>query len=253
MQRDHSEWKAGFTLVELLVVVAIIALLIGILLPAIGRVRGAAEATVCGSNLRQLALANLIYADSNAGRFVVGAAKMSENLRRWHGRRDNTNEPFDPREGPLWPYFETGEVKQCPSFDPPEEGFEAGNGGYGYNNEYVGRAERGDFDGELGAKQSMFARPTETVMFTDAAMSKPTGRLIEYSFAEPPRFTWGPADPSIHFRHAGQTNVAWLDGHVSRASLSFTRGNVYGVSQATNEELGLGWFGPEDNELFDRR
>jgi len=247
-----ADRQHGFTLVELLVAVAIIALLIGILIPAVGKARSAAESAVCGSNIRQLALANLMYADSNEGRFVAGAAKMFQNLHRWHGRRDNEDEPFDPTKGPLWSYIETDKIKQCPSFEPPEDGFEPGNGGYGYNNEYVGRTSRDDSNGELGARRSTFARPSETVMFADAAMSKPPGHLIEYSFAEPPQFTWGPADPSIHFRHNGRTNAAWLDGHVNSQAMSFTRGNVYGVSQTKNKSLGLGWFGEESNDLFDR-
>ena len=53
----------GFTLIELLVVISIIAFLIAILLPALGAARGAARATVCLSKLRQLGIAQVMYAE----------------------------------------------------------------------------------------------------------------------------------------------------------------------------------------------
>ena len=59
----------GFTLVELLVVVAIIATLIGLLLPAVQSARSAARRTQCASNMRQVALGVITYADAHRGRF----------------------------------------------------------------------------------------------------------------------------------------------------------------------------------------
>jgi prepilin-type N-terminal cleavage/methylation domain-containing protein len=61
--------RSGFTLVELLVVVGIIALLIGILLPALNKARERAKETVCGSNLRQVGQMLMIYANDNGGWF----------------------------------------------------------------------------------------------------------------------------------------------------------------------------------------
>lgn len=58
----------GFTLVELLVVISIIALLIAILLPALASVRGTTQRITCGNNLRQQGLAVSIFAEDHDGR-----------------------------------------------------------------------------------------------------------------------------------------------------------------------------------------
>lgn len=62
--------RRGFTLIELLVVVAVIALLVGILLPALGNARRAAQTVNCLNNMRQLAIAQLTYANAHDGQLV---------------------------------------------------------------------------------------------------------------------------------------------------------------------------------------
>jgi prepilin-type N-terminal cleavage/methylation domain-containing protein/prepilin-type processing-associated H-X9-DG protein len=73
--------RCGFTLVELLVVIGIIAVLIGILLPALNKARKAARTSACMSNQRQLVMACLQYWQDNKGRFSpyyngIGASKF---------------------------------------------------------------------------------------------------------------------------------------------------------------------------------
>ena len=55
----------GFTLIELLVVISVIALLLAILIPVLDRARELGQHTVCLSNLRQLTLAWILYAEDN--------------------------------------------------------------------------------------------------------------------------------------------------------------------------------------------
>jgi type II secretory pathway pseudopilin PulG len=58
---------AGFSLLELIVVMSVTVLLTGLLLPALIKVRENAHRVICSSNLRQVGLATVMYADNNNG------------------------------------------------------------------------------------------------------------------------------------------------------------------------------------------
>ncbi|MGZ0655462.1 type II secretion system protein [Coraliomargarita sp. W4R72] len=85
--KKKSPHASAFTLIELLTVIAIIAVLAGILIPTIGRVRVSAESSKCVSNLRNIGVGALGFAASNNGRYPT--------LR-------GATEPGAAWEGPFW-------------------------------------------------------------------------------------------------------------------------------------------------------
>ena len=82
----------GFTLVELLVVIGIIALLISILLPSLNRARETANRVKCASNLRQIGQALLLYSNENRGAYPRTTASTAVSAPTW-GSNPMWNEP----------------------------------------------------------------------------------------------------------------------------------------------------------------
>jgi len=86
IRKQHTEntgpsRRHAFTLIELLVVISIIALLVGILLPALGAARRTALAAVCMSNVRQMGTAQMAYASSNKEMLPAGHRWETANRR----------------------------------------------------------------------------------------------------------------------------------------------------------------------------
>ena len=73
--------RCALTLVELLVVLAILGVLVALLLPAVQQARAAARQTTCKNNLRQLGLATLQYCNTHQGEFPTGAHRPGD--RSW--------------------------------------------------------------------------------------------------------------------------------------------------------------------------
>jgi prepilin-type N-terminal cleavage/methylation domain-containing protein/prepilin-type processing-associated H-X9-DG protein len=109
--------EKGFTLIELLVVIAVIALLMALLVPVLRSAREQGQRVVCLSNLRQLTLAWVAYADDNDGKLVPGGGGIPNSC--WLGRAFMFAESRsaileNPDKGALWPYVRDIDVYRCP-------------------------------------------------------------------------------------------------------------------------------------------
>ena len=72
--------RKAFTLVELLVVIGIIAVLLSILLPTLGKIRRQANTLQCSSNMRQIATTLIMYINDNKGKFPPAGIPPLPNI-----------------------------------------------------------------------------------------------------------------------------------------------------------------------------
>jgi len=262
----------SFTMIELMIVLGIILILAAMLLPTLMKSKNTAQATFCKNNLKQLSLANLMYASEWESCAAWGSDKKTTNLQRWHGRRETaTNSAnYNSELSPLYPYLKGKEIIQCPEFlkqvNASADSEEKGGGGYGYNlyigsNAYLVNAPDSEESYASGVLLKEIYNPSNTVLFSDTAMNVDSAGNIESASTQGFLASWATLnapfgvsnkqtdtnienDPSIHFLHEKTANVSWCDGHVSPQRLEWTLNSGW-------KEKNLGSFGSTtDNATF---
>lgn len=114
--------RRAFTLIELLIVVAIIAILVTMLMPQVSKMMGEARFLGCMNNLRQVMNASIMYAAANQGSMPSpnwGAADVTQ--RGWLYSKNEMDKREHLRAGQLWAYLGDTKLYRCPSDPEPDE------------------------------------------------------------------------------------------------------------------------------------
>jgi prepilin-type processing-associated H-X9-DG protein/prepilin-type N-terminal cleavage/methylation domain-containing protein len=217
---NHRHTAAGFTLLELLVTAAIIALLAALLLPALTRSKASARRIQCVQNLRQLGLASHMYWDDNAGNcFRYGGTFTNGGQLYWFGWIGTGPEgqrEFDITQGALYPYLKGRNVELCPAFNylSVHLKLKAASASYGYGYNWFLSAKLR----EPPVNVSRLRSPVIIALLADAAQvntwqapASPDNPLLEEWYYVDNNRT----QPNGHFRHDKKANVIFCDGHVA--------------------------------------
>ena len=205
--RTQGHVSRGFTLVELLVVIAIIAILAAILFPVFARARENARKTSCQSNLKQIGLAALQYAQDYDEKVMPLGYIYGGKTYYWWGSW-NYIDTLDKSESMLQPYMKNTQIQACPSFDNVDR-TALGLTGYAYNDAYLHPSW---FAGKSSASLAAIEDVARTVFMADSArIDFIDGKTLQANtFLTPPSQTY----PALHGLHNGTANVLWADGHV---------------------------------------
>ena len=222
--------KRAFTLVELLVVIGIIAVLIGILFPALSTARQQAQTVTCLSNLRQMVIAVHNYADAFNGQCPIAyysdfsPTQMVSYNWDFTVTRKLPSGQVTVTPGILWQGSTNVQIQQCPSFSGNSNAPNDPYTGYNYNDSYIGGGQSGSLTA-APAKLSQVAKPSRCALFGDGQYSAGADKFMRSPVPGPDDmvFSFTSAWAGTQgFRHRGGTNIAFCDGHAETLFQRFT-------------------------------
>ena len=197
--------------------IAIIAILAGMLLPALSSARERGRSASCINILKQYALANLMYADDNEVLCPVAAGSIY-----YYGTRNGSHGSFtyDFEKGGFLHAYTSANAMLCPTFGMAKGIYKAADadqvGGIGYNR-LTWSGTTGSTDKSISnglTKPGSIKRASEIVMFGDTAMFA-GGDFSGTAYLVPNGVGMADDTGTVHFRHNNMANIAWCDGHVS--------------------------------------
>lgn len=233
--------KKAFTLIELLIVVAIIALLISILLPALQKSREAARQVYCLNNVRQMLVAASCYTDSNNGKYPI-AYQYDDNWNEFAWDFFIIYDQNRCEPGWLWQGNTIPKIQECPSCSQ-DKNWGRPYTGYNYNTSYIGgRFMNGEF--KECAKIDQIQDPVKCVVFGEGQYyDGPTNymRAPLASAADGGAFS---GVGTQGYRHNRRTNAGFADGHAESWA------KRYRPTSSLDGACLLGFLS-EDNSLYD--